>query len=64
MNSLLLRISTTIDGWNEAVGKAASWLSLFLVVVVCVDVFLGNVFRYSNAGLFELQWHFFALIFL
>ncbi|MEM8900929.1 MAG: TRAP transporter small permease subunit [Bacteroidota bacterium] len=64
MNSLLLRISTTIDGWNEAVGKAASWLSLFLVVIVCLDVFLGNVFRYSNAALFELQWHFFALIFL
>ncbi len=53
-----------IDGLNERMGKAASWLTLALVILVCFDVITRYIFSNSSAWIMELEWHLFALIFL
>jgi TRAP-type mannitol/chloroaromatic compound transport system permease small subunit len=53
-----------IDGLNERMGKAASWLTLALVILVCIDVVIRYVFSNSSAWIMELEWHLFSLIFL
>ena len=53
-----------IDGLNERMGKAASWLTLVLVILVCFDVVIRYVFSNSSAWIMELEWHLFSLIFL
>lgn len=53
-----------IDGLNERMGKAASWLTLVLVILVCFDVITRYIFSNSSAWIMELEWHLFALIFL
>jgi TRAP-type mannitol/chloroaromatic compound transport system permease small subunit len=52
-------------GWvNERVGEYIAWLNLVLVVLICVDVFNRYVLNISAAWMTELEWHFFALIFI
>jgi TRAP-type mannitol/chloroaromatic compound transport system permease small subunit len=53
-----------IDQLNERIGKAVSWLTLGLVVLVFGNVFLRYVFNEPKAWAKELEWHLFALIFL
>ena len=53
-----------IDGLNTKVGHAISWLSSFLVLVVCYDVFTRYFLRKSSVGVQELEWHIFAVLFL
>jgi len=53
-----------IDGLNERMGKATSWLTLVLVILVCFDVITRYIFSNSSAWIMELEWHLFALIFL
>ena len=48
----------------EKVENLCSWLSLILVILITVDVLLRYVFNFSSASLYELEWHFFAAIFL
>lgn len=49
---------------NRAVGKAVSWLTAGLVLLLSVDVIIRYLFRESQAWVTELEWHVFALIFL
>lgn len=49
---------------NEWVGRATSWLTLVLVLVVCVDVTRRYLFQSSSVWVGELEWHLYALIFL
>jgi TRAP-type mannitol/chloroaromatic compound transport system permease small subunit len=49
---------------SEASGKAASWLSLLLVLMVSTDVFLRYLFNITFVAVQELEWHLYALIFL
>jgi len=53
-----------IDTLNDRVGKTVSWLTTILVWVICFDVLLRYLFNVSFAGLFEMEWHIFSLIFL
>jgi TRAP-type mannitol/chloroaromatic compound transport system permease small subunit len=53
-----------IDRLVEMIGKATSWLSLLLVIVIIIDVFLRYVFSITSSASFELEWHLFAVIFL
>ncbi|MBX2844262.1 MAG: TRAP transporter small permease subunit [Flammeovirgaceae bacterium] len=53
-----------INQINENLGKTVAWLSSILVIVICLDVALKNIFSISSVAVFELQWHLFALIFL
>jgi len=53
-----------INQLNEWTGRAVSWLTLGLVVLVFVNVFLRYVFNLPLAWSKELEWHCFALVFL
>ena len=48
----------------QKIGSVCSWLSFALVILITIDVFLRYIFNFSSASLYELEWHFFAIIFL
>ena len=64
MINFLKLVSGTIDRSNELVGRAVSWVSLLLVLVVFVDVVMRYAFKISFVFTQELEWHLFAFIFL
>ena len=49
---------------NDFMGRIAGWLCTILMLLIGYDVTVKYLFNYSNAAVFELQWHLFALIFL
>ena len=53
-----------IDKFTNVTGTFFSWLSGFLVVVVCYDVFTRYALKKSSIGVQELEWHIFALLFI
>jgi TRAP-type mannitol/chloroaromatic compound transport system permease small subunit len=53
-----------IDSLNEWIGKQTSWFSTFLVILIFVDVVLRYLFRSTAVWVTELEWHFFAVLFL
>ena len=53
-----------INWLNEKIGFGVSWLTAFLVVVVCYDVFSRYLLKTSTVAVQELEWHLFAVIFL
>ncbi len=60
----LYRLAGAIDRLNDGVGKGVSWLTLALVLLVCFDVVVRYLFSSTQAWIMELEWHFFAMIFL
>lgn len=58
------KIVSIFDKINEVVGKLASWLTFFLVGIVCIDVAFRYAFQITAAWVTELEWHLFAAIFL
>lgn len=64
MVNLLKVVCGAIDRSNEAVGRAVSWVTLLLVLVVFVDVVMRYLFKTSFVFTQELEWHLFAFIFL
>ena len=67
MNSLLyslLGLSRLIDKLNEFVGRHVSWLVLAAVVVSAVNAVVRKAFNTSSNAFLEVQWYFFAGIFL
>ena len=58
------QISHIINKINELVGKGISWLTTLLVLVICYDVLMRYFFDSTSAGIIELEWHIFSLIFL
>lgn len=58
------KIIKVIDQINEMVGKTVSWLTLLLVLVVCLEVVRRTLFNITSIWSMELQWHIFSLIFL
>ena len=57
-------LKKNIENLIKKTGQITSWLSLFLVLVISIDVFLRYIFNYSTAGFYELEWHLFACIFI
>lgn len=49
---------------NVIAGKVASWFNIFLVVLVGFDVVFRYLLNTTSVWVMELEWHFFALIFL
>ena len=48
----------------QKTGEGISWLNLFLVLLICADVFQRYIMNHSYNWIIELEWHFFGLIFL
>lgn len=53
-----------VDRLNETIGRGVVWLSSFLVLVVCYDVFTRYILKTSSVAVQELEWHIFAVLFL
>jgi TRAP-type mannitol/chloroaromatic compound transport system permease small subunit len=64
MEKLLHQIIFGIEKISEMVGRAASWLTTLLVLLVCFDVMRRWLINDTEAWIMELEWHIFALIFL
>jgi len=60
----LLKISAWIDGLNERVGKASTWLVLLVVVISAGNAVMRYSIDWSSNGLLEIQWYLFSAIFL
>ncbi len=60
----LLKISGLIDAINERVGRGASWLVLFAVLISAGNAIVRKVFNNSSNALLEIQWYLFAALFL
>lgn len=46
------------------IGRITSWLSLFLVLLICTDVVLRYLFSATKTWVIELEWHIFGILFL
>lgn len=60
----LKQLANGIDRFNEAVGRALSWLVLALTLLVAYDVTMRYFFQSGSIAIQELEWHLFSLIFL
>ena len=60
----ILKISAIIDAISEFTGRAVSFLTLLLVIVVFLDVVMRYLFSSSFVFTQELEWHIFGSIFL
>lgn len=63
MNALL-GLSRSIDRTNEFVGKWVAWLILAAVIVSTTNALIRKIFNMSSNGFLEIQWYFFATVFL
>ena len=61
---MLTRFTKFVNSLNEKVGRATSWLTVVLILLVCFDVVARKVFNFSKIWIMEMEWHLYALIFL
>ncbi len=64
MIARLLYFSELIDRFIDKVGRGVSWLTLVLVVIICIDVLLRYFFNVSKNWVNELEWQLFSVLFL
>jgi TRAP-type mannitol/chloroaromatic compound transport system permease small subunit len=60
----LLKLSGLIDALSEAVGRAAIWLILVVVVISAGNAVSRYAFDLSSNAMLEIQWYLFSAIFL
>lgn len=53
-----------ISTLNDRIGRAVSWLTFGLVLLVVIDVTLRYLFNQTAVWIGELEWHLFAFVFL
>ncbi len=64
MINFFLSLSNKINALNEWMGRAASWLTFALVIIVFIDVVARKLFNFSKIWIMDIEWHLFSLIFL
>ena len=62
--NFLAQCARLIDNFSEVTGRAVSWLTLVMVILVTLDVIMRYLFSMSFVAVQELEWHLFAVIFL
>ena len=60
----LLRLSGLIDGLNERIGKATTWLVLIVVLISAGNAVMRYAINWSSNAFLEIQWYLFSAIFL
>lgn len=60
----LNRLSLRIDRLSAAVGRAASWFTVALVLVTVYDVLMRYLFKAGSIAVQETEWHLFSANFL
>lgn len=64
MESPIRRLARKIDAWQDAFGRALSWLMLVMVLVVFSDVVMRYAFNVTSVFTQELEWYLFAITYL
>jgi TRAP-type mannitol/chloroaromatic compound transport system permease small subunit len=64
MKTALLKMSGFIDRSIDHIGQLFSWISLLLVLLICIDVFMRYFLNTSKIWMVELEWHLFSVLFL
>jgi TRAP-type mannitol/chloroaromatic compound transport system permease small subunit len=64
MEQFWIKVEKRISEWNEWIGRAVSWLTAILVLVVGVDVVSRYFFNTTKNWVLELEWYLFSVIFL
>ena len=54
------RFTAGVDAFVDFVGRAASWLSLAIAVLMAIDVLLRYAFSIGSVWAQELEWHLLA----
>lgn len=62
--NFLLQFSRLIDAISEAVGRAAIWLILVVVLISAGNAVSRFAFDLSSNAMLEIQWYLFSAIFL
>jgi TRAP-type mannitol/chloroaromatic compound transport system permease small subunit len=62
--NFLLQFSRLIDGISEAVGRAATWLILIVVIISAGNAVSRFSMNLSSNAMLEIQWYLFSAIFL
>jgi TRAP-type mannitol/chloroaromatic compound transport system permease small subunit len=62
--NFLLQFSRLVDGVSEAVGRAAIWLILIVVVISSANAVFRFAFNLSSNAYLEIQWYLFSAVFL
>jgi TRAP-type mannitol/chloroaromatic compound transport system permease small subunit len=62
--NFLLQFSRLVDGVSEAVGRAAIWLILVVVVISAGNAVSRFAFNLSSNAMLEIQWYLFSAVFL
>jgi TRAP-type mannitol/chloroaromatic compound transport system permease small subunit len=62
--SPIRRLARRIDAWQDAFGRALSWLMLVMVLVVFSDVVLRYAMNVTSVFTQELEWYLFAITYL
>ena len=60
----MLSIIKTIESIIRWIGEKSSYINVFLVIIICIDVFMRYILNTTQTWVIELEWHLFALIFL
>jgi TRAP-type mannitol/chloroaromatic compound transport system permease small subunit len=60
----LLNLCRLIDGMNQRIGRAATWLILVVVVISAGNAVSRFAFNISSNALLEIQWYLFSAIFM
>lgn len=62
--NFMLQFSRLIDGLSEAVGRAAIWLILVVVIISAGNAVSRFALNLSSNAMLEIQWYLFSAIFL
>lgn len=62
--NILLGFAHRIDGLNERIGRAVSWLVLLMVLISAANAISRKAFDLSSNAFLEIQWVLFAAVFL
>jgi len=62
--NFLLQFSRLIDAISEAVGRAAIWLILIVVLISAGNAMMRFAFDISSNAMLEIQWYLFSALFL
>lgn len=60
----LLQFSRLIDAISEAVGRAAIWIILVVVLISAGNAMMRFAFNWSSNAMLEIQWYLFSALFL
>ena len=56
-------LKNVLEALSEYSGRAISWLTTLLVLLICYDVTMRYLLNESAVWMQELEWHFFSAIF-